>query len=263
VDVKPTPFRLVLALLAGAALVVSSARLAAADSTVAPTEGKHFVIVHGAWGGGWAFREVEKLLRAEGHQVHRVTLTGQGERAHLASPEIDLALHIQDVVSVLEFEELEEIVLVGHSYGGMVITGVADRVYPRIEHTVYLDAILPVDGESVQTVMGRGMTEEGGFIVPRWVQPDQKPPHDVPQSVKTFSQPIALKHQDEVAKLPSTYVLTVDPGKQPEDDSFFPSSARARARGWPVLVMEADHNPQWSKPTELAALLVKIATARP
>ncbi|BET69112.1 hypothetical protein ASA1KI_40300 [Opitutales bacterium ASA1] len=148
---KPTPFRLVPALLTGTAILVSSARLAAADSTVAPAEGKHFVIVHGAWGGGWAFREVEKLLRADGHQVHRITLTGQGERAHLASPEIDLDLHIQDVVSTLEFEELKNVVLVGHSYGGMVITGVADRVYPRIAHTVHLDAILPVDGESVQT----------------------------------------------------------------------------------------------------------------
>ena len=107
---------------------------------------KTFVIVHGAWGGGWAFREVDRLLRAEGHTVYRPTLTGQGERNHLANEAIDLDLHIQDVVNVILWEDLKDVVLVGHSYGGMVVTGVADRIPERIGCLVYLDALLPENG---------------------------------------------------------------------------------------------------------------------
>lgn len=217
-----------------------------------------FVIVHGAWGGSWAFQKVDSIITAEGCVVYRPSLTGQGERVHLASPEIGLSTHIQDVVNMILFEDIKNIILVGHSYGGMVISGVADRIPDRIRKLVYLDAILPDDGESVKDIMGDGFKnmEKDGFIVPPWVKADQKPPKDVPQSIKTFTEPVELKNP-EARKLPATYILTVDPGKKPEEDNFAKSAGRARARGWTVYTLTADHNPQWSKPVELSAMLLK------
>ena len=96
-----------------------------------------YVIVHGAWGGGWDWKHVDQLLTADGHKVYRPTLTGQGERSHLASTNIDLDTHIQDIVNVIVWEDLHNVVLIGHSYGGMVITGVADRAPDRIRRLVY------------------------------------------------------------------------------------------------------------------------------
>lgn len=107
------------------------------------------VIVHGAWGGGWAFKRVDHLLREKGFDVYRVTLTGQGERVHLGSPAVGLSTHIDDVVNTIIFEGLRDVVLVGHSYGGMVITGVVDRIPDRVRRVIYLDALLPNDGESM------------------------------------------------------------------------------------------------------------------
>src|SRR5258705_1716413 len=108
-----------------------------------------YVLVHGAWHGGWCWKRVAPALRAAGHEVYTPTLTGLGERAHLANPAIDLATHISDVVNLLEAEELNEVVLLGHSYGGMVVTGVADRAPARLRRVIYLDAFLPEDGKSL------------------------------------------------------------------------------------------------------------------
>jgi pimeloyl-ACP methyl ester carboxylesterase len=107
-----------------------------------------FVIVHGAWSGGHAWRWVRPLLRSAGHEVFTPALTGLGERSHLASAQVDLETHVRDVIAVLEYEDLREVVLVGHSYGGMVISGVADRVPERLALLVYLDAEVPMDGQS-------------------------------------------------------------------------------------------------------------------
>ena len=113
-----------------------------------------YVLVHGGGHGGWCYQRVARLLRAEGHEVYAPTLTGLGERAHLLSPAIDLDLHIQDIVAVLHYEDLRDVILVGHSYGGMVITGVADRASDRIGKVVYLDAANPVNGQSLVDVAG-------------------------------------------------------------------------------------------------------------
>src|SRR5437588_6425480 len=110
------------------------------------------VIVHGAWGGAWAFRRVDALLRDKGYNVYRPQLTGLGDRVHLSRPDIGLSTHIEDVVNTLLFEDLHDIILIGHSYGGMVITGVADRVPDRIKRLVSIDALVPADGESVLTI---------------------------------------------------------------------------------------------------------------
>lgn len=105
-----------------------------------------FVLVHGAWLGGWAWKHVTPRLRMAGHEVFAPTLTGLGERVHLAHPGVGLETHIQDVVNVLVFEDLQQVTLVGHSYGGIVITSVADRTPERLAQLVYLDAFVPEDG---------------------------------------------------------------------------------------------------------------------
>src|SRR5262245_2504150 len=108
-----------------------------------------YVLVHGGGHGGWCYQPVARLLEARGHTVYAPTLTGLGERSHLLSPAIDLDLHIHDVVQLLHYEDLRDVILVGHSYGGMVITGVADRATDRVGHLVYLDAAMPVNGEAL------------------------------------------------------------------------------------------------------------------
>jgi len=230
----------------------------AVTSATKPT----IVIVHGAWGGSWAFRKVEALLREKGFNVYRPQLTGLGERVHLARPDIGLSTHIDDVVNMIRYEDLHDIILMGHSYGGMVITGVADRLPDRISRLVYVDAFVPNDGENVMGLVStRGVwlkqMIKGDYIVPPWVKPDQPPPHDEPQPLKTFTEPISLKNKAAL-KLSATYILTVDAGKKANDDDFWPQAQRAKERGWPILQLTADHNAQWSAPEALVEMLSRI-----
>jgi len=160
--------------LAVALLSAPLARAADTASTPEPVSNGKFtyVIVHGAWGGGWAFKEVDRLLTADGHKVYRPTLTGQGEKVHLAGTNIDLNTHITDIVNVILWEDLHDVVLVGHSYGGMVVTGVADRVPERIKHLIYLDAFVPEDGENANMIRGRSGIDRpttNGFVIPTWL----------------------------------------------------------------------------------------------
>ncbi len=117
------------------------------------------VIVHGAFGGGWEWREVAALLRAHGHEVFTPSLTGHGERAHLATPETGLETHIQDIINLLRYEDLHQVVLACQSYGGMVVTGVADRMPERLTHLVYLNALVPEDGQSAFDLLPPAMRE--------------------------------------------------------------------------------------------------------
>ncbi len=241
--------------------------LSGADPTAAPATKPKFtyVIVHGAWAGGWEHKKLAEALEADGHKVYRVTLTGQGDRSHLASPDIGLSVHIQDVVNFIEWEDLHDVVLVGHSYGGMVITGVADRIPGRLKHVIYLDAFLPENGESVYTSMSpeaqaHRMPAVNGFIS-LGDQTGKPVPHIVPQSEKTFSEPIKLEHQDQARVLPTTYILTVDPGKTPEQDMFFRYYERAKARGWKLQIMEGTHIVHVTLPKETARRLEEAVLA--
>lgn len=222
------------------------------------------VAVHGAWAGGWHFRKIAPLLEAKGWQVHRPTLSGLGEHFNTARAEIGLATHIDDIVNYILFEDLHDVILLGHSYGGMVITGVADRIPARIARLVYLDASLPENGESLLQLRKPGglvdleKLAKDGFIPAWWVKPGKPFPVDVPHPLKTLTDSIVLQNQAATAKIPGTYILTVDPGKLPADDDFFAASERARTRGWPVLIMAGDHNPHWRQPEAMADLLAGL-----
>ena len=110
---------------------------------------KTFLVCHGAWSAGWAWKKMHPLMAAAGHRLVTPTYTGLGERAHLANPSIDLETHIEDVLNVITYEDLRDIVLVGHSYGGLVATGVADRARDRVTQLIYIDAFVPADGQSL------------------------------------------------------------------------------------------------------------------
>jgi pimeloyl-ACP methyl ester carboxylesterase len=247
-----------LAFLAALLAFAFPALRAAPPAAPAPAAPKYtFVIVHGAWAGGWEWKRLGEALQADGHTVYRPTLTGQGDRVHLASPAVDLSLHIQDIVNTIEWEDLHDVVLVWHSYGGMVITGVADRIPGRLKHVIYVDAFLPEDGESAYSSMGpnaRHMPAVNGFIS-LGDQTGKPVPHVVPQSEKTFTEPIRLEHQDATRRIPTTYILTVDPGKTPDQDMFYRYYERAKARGWKTEIMEGSHVVHLTKTAELARLL--------
>jgi pimeloyl-ACP methyl ester carboxylesterase len=223
-----------------------------------------YVIVHGAWGGSWAFKKVDSLLTEKGAVVYRPSLTGQGERVHLATTSVGLDTHIMDVVNMILYEDLHDVILVGHSYGGMVVTGVADSLPGRIKKLIYLDAFVPENGESVESIQGSradGIKKMvvNGFIVPPWVTAGKMPPKDVPHPYKTFTDAISLINKGRL-KIPTTYILTVEKGKEAKDDDFASQAERARKKGWPILVLEADHNAQWSAPVALVDMLKKIGS---
>ena len=131
-----------------------------------------YVLVHGGGHGGWCYQRVARRLRAAGHEVHAPSLTGCGDRAHLVGPHVDLDLHTRDVAALLHSEDLRDVILVGHSYGGMVITGAADRAADRVGRLVYLDAANPVNGQSLVDVAGpvinavRPMARSSGSVMP-------------------------------------------------------------------------------------------------
>lgn len=219
-----------------------------------------YVIVHGAWGGGWAFKNVDSLLTESGGIVYRPTLSGQGERVHLATLDIGLDTHIKDVVNTILYEDLDNVILIGHSYGGMVITGVADSIPDRIIKLIYIDAFVPEDNESLESITG-GFVEKfktvNGYVIPPWVPEGKTPPKDVPHPLKTLTDSISLKNPDRL-KIETTYILTVDKGLDPKQDEFATQAERANKKGWSMLQLEADHNAQWSTPVELVKMLKKI-----
>jgi pimeloyl-ACP methyl ester carboxylesterase len=209
------------------------------------------VIVHGAWGGAWDWRETADSLEALGYDTHRVTLTGLGERSHLLSPDIDLSTHVTDVVNVLRWEEMEDVILVGHSYGGMVITGVAEVVPERIRRLVYFDAFLPMDG----TLMGTSLVD--GAIPAGWVGEDATIPMDVPHPAGTLVEPLPLAGEPGHG-IPAAYIITREVAGG--EDGFNVPAERAAALGWPVVEYVGDHVPYREDPGGIARLFVSFET---
>lgn len=226
-----------------------------------------FVLIHGSWGGGWVWDRMRPVLEEAGHRVLTPTLTGFAEKHDLSRPEVGLSANVQEIADLLTSEEVDDAILVGHSYGGMVITGVADRIPDRIRRLVYIDAFVPENGESVVTAMRATSAANGigpllesaknGAIAPSWVKPGASPPTDVPHPVRTFTEPLKL---DNAAgrRIPGTYILTVDPGKAEASDGFAAFGQRAKSRGWTYHVLQADHTPERSAVSELAALLRSV-----
>jgi pimeloyl-ACP methyl ester carboxylesterase len=210
------------------------------------------------------------LMRAAGHELWIPTYTGLGERAHLAHPGIDLETHIADVLGVLDMEDLADVVLVGHSYGGMVATGVADRARPRIAQLIYLDAFAPRDGESLfdlqpaetrARMMQLTRTQGDGWLVPPNPMPPDTPEADaawvsgrrLPHPVKTFEQPLRLSG---TSLPPRSYIYCL---RARPDDAFRQFAERARREeGWRCFEMDASHNPHITVPQTLMTLLEQI-----
>ncbi|HEY8068949.1 MAG TPA: alpha/beta hydrolase [Burkholderiales bacterium] len=229
-----------------------------------------FVVAHGAWSAGWAWKKMRPLLRARGHELFTPTHTGLGERAHLASPAVDLETHIADILGMLHCEDLENVVLIGHSYGGMVATGVADRARERIARLVYVDAFAPKDGDSIfsltpdrQAAMVEAARNGGdGWKMPANPMPPDTPeadrawamPRRMPQPIKTFEQKLRLLNGE--LTLPRHYIYCK---RCTPDDRFRPFYERARREGWGHDEIDASHNPHITAPEALAALLHGIA----
>jgi pimeloyl-ACP methyl ester carboxylesterase len=229
-----------------------------------------FVVAHGAWTAGWSWKKMHPLLHAAGHRLVTPTLTGLGERAHLAHPQIDLATHIEDVLAVLHYEDLHDVTLIGHSYGGMVATGVADRARARIVRLVYLDAFVPEDGESlfdlqlpdVRTRMREQAEANGeGWRIPPNPMPADTAPDDFawanprrrPQPIRTYEQPVRLTGGP--LTLPRHYIWCRNTA--PQNFRRFYDKVQ-NLPGWRTHALEATHNPHITVPDVLRDLLGEI-----
>lgn len=224
-----------------------------------------YLICHGAWSAGWAWRKLRPLLRAAGHEVFTPTYTGLGERAHLAHPLVDLETHIRDVLGVIECEDLRDVVLVGHSYGGMVATGVGDRVPDRVRRLVYVDAFVPADGQSLDDLARRAAPAEAveGWLVPPNPSPPDTAPEDLAwiaprrryQSARCFSQKLRLAHA--APPFPRTYVHCT---RKVGHDNFRQFADRFRDDpAWRFHALDASHSPNVTAPDALARLLLDAA----
>jgi len=234
---------------------------------------RSYVLVHGGGHGGWCYGPLAKLLRAAGHDVYTPTLTGLGERSHLLGPGVDLDTHIADVTAVLHYEDLRDVILVGHSYGGMVITGAADRAAGRVGHIVYLDAATPVGGESL--VVHSGPAILAARVAARVVDgvelvlfPGTEPlpnygvtdPDDIawmkerltPHPWACFAHPLRLANEAALWAIPQTQIVCTatlamrDPARM----------ARAEGRVWDI---DTGHDLMITEPRQVADLLLRLA----
>jgi len=216
----------------------------------------NYVLVHGAWGGGWMWKDVVSLLRSKGHDAFPVTLTGVGERNHLARPEVNLSTHIEDVLNVLRFEDLTNVVLVGHSYGGMVITGVADRVPELVAHLVYVDALLPEDGQSAVDMNGVTPREDDWLM-----QPPPGMEKLTPQPTATWVERLHLAKPIENQAFSRTFIKATQGVRRDTGPGSGTWRAADRVRAdpaWTYHEVETGHLVQAEKPAELAELLLSL-----
>jgi len=229
-----------------------------------------YVLIHGAWHGGWCWQRVADRLRTRGHAVFTPTLTGLGERAHLLHPDIDLSLHVADVLGAIRCERLSDIVLVGHSYGGCVISGVAEAVANKIRSIVFLDAFIPDNGESLFDIVQpavkeviQGVLDRGETIVPvrdaaafkvnekdrAWVDSLA-----TPQPIRTMTEKIKLMGaRDRIAKK-----IYIRASGYP-NVSFDKAYARVKAdRGWRTYEVPCGHDVMIDEPDRLTDILVEV-----
>jgi len=238
-----------------------------------------FVLVHGAWHGGWCWQKVTPFLEAAGHAVYTPTLTGLAERASELSPEVGLDTHIQDIVGLLEEEDLHGVILVGHSYGGMVITVAVDQAPERIAHLVYLDTFVPRDGESMVSVsplvirpLLRKQTRADGWRIDSrgdygvTTEPDRSwvLRSVTPQPLKTWEQPLHLNHPAIVSTKARTYIECISGGffslpmQRILAHLLAPRALPPREAGWRLRQLPTGHDAMIIAPRELATLLLEV-----
>jgi pimeloyl-ACP methyl ester carboxylesterase len=229
-----------------------------------------FVLVHGAWHGSWCWKRVRKALQDQGHEVFTPTLTGLADRSHLLSPAVSLDTHIEDVMNLIRWEELSDVILCGHSYGGCVISGVADRVPDRIRSLVYLDAFVLEDGESLHDLLPEDQRQQQLDGVKNAGEGWKVPPipgeffnvnaQDLAwmngqctvQPLATFQQKIRLTGAfRKVQKV--AFILATGYAHSP----FMPSYEKAKARGWKTLSMPCGHDVMLDMPAELTLALAE------
>jgi len=235
-----------------------------------------FVLVHGGGYGGWCWQRLTPLLRSGGHEVYTPTLTGLGGRAYLLGPEVDLDTHIEDVGAVLRYEDLHDVILVGHSYAGMVLTGVADRAPSRIGHLVCLDAPAPSDGESLDArvpgLMGEARRHSrviDGVEVVLWVGPEAGRHYGVtdrealawmqgsltPHPWRTFERPLRLIDEAAVRRIPRTDINCTTP--MPGADADPEERSKGADRVWEI---DSGHDLMITEPEAVAELLLRLAS---
>jgi pimeloyl-ACP methyl ester carboxylesterase len=236
-----------------------------------------YVLVHGGGHGGWCYQPVARILRSAGHEVYAPTLTGLGERSHLLSPAIDLDMHIRDVVAVLYYEDLRDVILVGHSYGGMVITGVADRAADRVGRLVYLDAANPVNGQSLVDVAGPviEMTRPLGAVVDGVelvllpapgagafygvTDPDDAAWMDerlTGHPWRCFEQKLVLTDEAAYSAIPQYHIVCTS--TLATRDPELVANARAQGRLWDI---DTGHDLMLTEPEAVADRLLQVADA--
>lgn len=256
----------------GAAAVACGSSLAGSDAKANPMKKVPIVLVHGGWRGGWSWRRVTDRLQAAGHPVYAPSLTGLGDRSHLASPDIGLSTHVQDVVNLIEWEGLEEMVICGHSYGGMVITGAIERLAPRVRAAVYLDAFVPDAGASLwdhlpdpirERFLAAAETMDGAFVPPppaasflvneadrAWV--DAK---CTPQPVRTFHEPVgAVAARETIA---TKVYVSATAYNSPAFAPFVEAARRDPA--WSLVEIAAGHDLMIDEPDRVAEIVRSAA----
>jgi pimeloyl-ACP methyl ester carboxylesterase len=235
-----------------------------------------YVLVHGGGHGGWCYQRVARLLRSEGHDVHTPTLAGLGEHAHLLDQRVDLDCHVQDVAALLHYEDLRDVILVGHSYGGMVITGAADRATDRVGRLVYLDAATPRNGESLEDVAGSvinavrpfGKTVDGMELV---LLPDPEAgllygvtdrddlkwmaERLTPHPWVCFSQPLDLRNEAALWAIPQYHVVCTSTLATRDPEQM--AAARDAGRLWDL---DTGHDLMITEPEWVAKVLGEVAT---
>jgi len=239
-----------------------------------------YVLVHGGGHGGWCYQRVARILRSAGHEVHTPTLSGLGERSHLMRPGIDLDTHIHDIVNVLHYEDLRDVILVGHSYGGMVVTGVADRAAGRIGRLVYLDAANPVNNQSLVDVSGPviestrpfGRVIDGVELV---LLPDSEQTYE-PGTLygvtdpddgawmaerltghpwKCFEQKLELTNEAALWAIPEYHIVCTSTLKTRDPELM--EKARAEGRLWAI---DTGHDLMITEPEAVADALLQVAS---
>jgi len=220
-----------------------------------------FVLVHGAWHGGWCWKKVAPLLTSAGHQVHTPTLTGLGERSHLLTPGVGLDTHIRDIAALFHYEDIHDAILFGHSYGGMVVAGASPTIVARLAGVIYLDAFLPDDGKALQDYVPLGAPDGAWRLPPPGKAPrfGVKDPADVAwmearlsdQPLNAMTQPVRIG-ADITARLAHTFILCTK-AKQ-----FAAAAERAKQRGFKYReLLSAGHDAMITQPAELAKLLLE------